>query len=95
MHLISRKVLREFWERHPDSKEPLLPWCKIIECTDYRNFAELRATFPSADIVGDFIVFNIGGSKYRLITAVHFNRSKIYIRHLLTHSDYDRGVWKI
>ena len=44
--------------------------------------------------VGDFIVFNIGGNKYRLITAIHFNRRKVYIRHVLTHQEYDRGAWK-
>ena len=40
------------------------------------------------------IVFNIGGNKYRLITSVHFNRGKVYIRHLLTHRDYERETWK-
>jgi hypothetical protein len=36
------------------------------------------------------VVFNIGGSKYRLIAAVHYNRGKVYIRHVLTHTEYDR-----
>jgi mRNA interferase HigB len=39
-------------------------------------------------------VFNIGGNKYRLIAAIHFNRQKVYIRHVLTHPEYDRGRWK-
>jgi mRNA interferase HigB len=25
---------------------------------------------------------------------VHYNRSKIYIRHVLTHQEYDTGKWK-
>jgi mRNA interferase HigB len=29
-----------------------------------------------------------------LIAAVHYNRRKIYIRHVLTHAEYDRGKWK-
>lgn len=63
--------------------------------TDFKNFAELRAAFPSADKVDDWIVFNIGGNKYRLLTSVHFNRGKVYIRHILTHQEYDRGRWKL
>ncbi|CAN2042828.1 mRNA interferase HigB [Candidatus Magnetomoraceae bacterium gMMP-15] len=55
---------------------------------------DLRSAFPTADKVNDLIVFDIGGSKYRLIASVHFNRGKIYIRHVLTHSEYDRGAWK-
>nr|MBA3762210.1 type II toxin-antitoxin system HigB family toxin [Chthoniobacterales bacterium] len=25
---------------------------------------------------------------------VHYIRAKIYIRHVLTHEDYDKGKWK-
>jgi Uncharacterized protein conserved in bacteria len=38
--------------------------------------------------------FNIGGNKYRLIASIHFNRNKIYIRHILSHAEYDQGDWK-
>lgn len=94
MHIISRKTLRQFWEQHPDSESALARWFKIMQRHDLASFETLWATFPTADKVGDFIVFNIGGNKYRLITAIHFNRRKVYIRHVLTHQDYDRGAWK-
>jgi mRNA interferase HigB len=94
MHVISRKALREFWESHPDAEGPLLRWYQIMARTDFHSFADLRATFPSADIVADLAVFNIGGNKYRLIASIHFNRHKVYIRHILTHREYDRGGWK-
>jgi len=45
-------------------------------------------------MVGNLIVFNIGGNNYRLITSIHFNRAKVYIRHVLTHAEYDRGDWR-
>ena len=94
MHVISRKTLRQFWAQHPDSEHALARWFKIMQRHDFTNFEALRATFPTTDKVGDFIVLNIGGNKYRLITAIHFNRRKVYIRHLLTHQEYDRGAWK-
>jgi len=94
MHSISRRALREFWEKHPDSKSSLMRWFKIVQKTDFDSFASLRKVFPSADKVDQWIVFNIGGNKYRLIASVHFNRNKVYIRHVLTHAEYDRGVWK-
>jgi mRNA interferase HigB len=95
MHIISRKTLCQFWEQHPDSESALVRWSQIMQRHDFTSFASLRATFPTADKVGDFIVFNIGGNKYRLITAIHFNRRKVYIRHVLTHPEYDRGAWKL
>jgi mRNA interferase HigB len=94
MHVVSRKALRSFWEKYPDSKAPLVRWHQIVSRTGFSDFAALRKTFPSADVVGKFIVFNIAGNKYRLITAVHFNRQKVFIRHVLTHAVYDRGKWK-
>lgn len=61
---------------------------------DFRSLVHLRETFPSADLVGKLIVFNLGGNKARLIAAIHFNRRKVYIRAVLTHTQYDTGAWK-
>jgi mRNA interferase HigB len=94
MHVISRKSLRTFWEKHPDSEQPLRRWYKIVEATDFATFGELRDSFPTADLVGNLIVFNIAGNKYRLVASVHFNRRKTYVRHVLTHAEYDQGNWK-
>ena len=94
MHVISRKTLRQFWAQYPDSERALIRWFKIMQRQDFTNLETLRATFPTADKVADFIVFNIGGNKYRLITAIHFNRRKVYIRHVLTHQEYAQGAWK-
>jgi len=94
VHIISRKALIRFWEKYPDSKTALVRWFKVLKTTEFQNLSELRAVFPSADKVQDWIVFNIGGNKYRLITSIHFNRGKVYIRYVLTHAEYDRGAWK-
>ncbi len=94
MHIITRKTLRTFWQKHPDSKTALERWIKIIEKNNFDSFNQLRATFPSADLVGKLTVFNIGGNKYRLIAAIHFNRHKVYIRQILTHAEYDQNNWK-
>ena len=94
VHIISRKALRRFWEQHPDSESALSRWFKLMQTSSFETFEALRATFPTADKVGDLIVFNIGGNKYRLIASIHFNRGKVYIRHVFTHGEYNRGAWK-
>ena len=58
------------------------------------TFVWLQATFGSADQVGKYTVFNIGGNKYRLITEISYERGKVFLRHVLTHADYSRGTWK-
>lgn len=94
MHVITRKRLNDFADDHPETRTALAHWYAIIRKTRFANFVQLRQTFPHADQVGKFTVFNIGGNKVRLIAAVHYNRNKIYIRHVLTHAEYDRGKWK-
>jgi mRNA interferase HigB len=86
--------LIEFARKHPDARVPLNNWYAIVSKTNYASFAGLRITFPSADQVGKFTVFNIAGNKYRLIVAIHYNRKKVYIRHVLTHAEYSRGDWR-
>ncbi|MBW4489562.1 MAG: type II toxin-antitoxin system HigB family toxin [Trichocoleus desertorum ATA4-8-CV12] len=54
----------------------------------------MRQTFASADQVGNLTVFNISGKNYRLITYIDYQTKKIFIRHILTHADYDKGHWK-
>ncbi len=94
MHIITRKRLLDFSLKHPSCKSAIDSWYKIIKFTYFSNFVELRATFPSADQVGKFTVFNIGGNKARLIAAIHYNTGKVYIRHVLTHKEYDKNAWK-
>lgn len=90
MHIISKKALETFWRKHPTSKAPLLAWHKIVSVSNFVSFAQLKQTFSTADYVAPFIIFDIGGNNFRIITVVHFNRQKLYVREVLTHTDYDR-----
>ena len=94
MHIITRKRLNDFAESHPDVRSALQRWYKLMKVGTFQSFAELCATFPNADLVGNLIVFNIGGNKVRLIAAIHYNRQKVYIRAVLTHIDYAKSKWK-
>ena len=95
MHVISKAKLVEFWNKYPDAETPLCAWLRLARRQDFLNFAELKAVYGSVDIVGNLFVFDIGGNKFRLIAAVHFNRKKVFIRAILRHADYDRGKWRI
>ena len=94
MRIVSKKRITEFSLKHTDSEKALLSWYHIVSKTTFNSFNDLRQVFPNADHVGNFTVFNIGGNKYRLITAIHYNRSMIYIRHILTHDEYNKNKWR-
>ncbi len=94
MHVISLQKLKAFYGIHSDSKKTLISWYSLISQSHFADFAELRLAFPQVDYVKPFHVFNIGRA-YRLVVAIHFNRQKVYVRHVLTHEEYDRGKWKV
>jgi mRNA interferase HigB len=58
------------------------------------SFDQVRHTFPSADLVGDLVVFNIRGNRYRLVARFIYAKGRVYIRRVLTHVEYGRGDWK-
>ena len=94
MHIITRKRLLDFADKHPEARSGVEHWYRVMKHTNFSNFVEVRRAFPSADQVGKFTVFNIGGNKARLIAAIHYNRQRVYIRHVLTHPEYDLGKWR-
>ncbi len=94
MFILSKKRLREFWGKHPNSKVALLSWYKTVKKTDWNNFADVKETYRSADIYEDCVIFNIGGNNYRLITKISYKTRRVYIRVVLTHKEYDKDKWK-
>lgn len=94
MHIISRKALQEFSRKHPQSETPLDSWYRIAKEAQWNNLIEIKETYPSADLIGEYIVFNIKGNDYRLIVRITFRSHTIFIKHVLTHADYDKDRWK-
>jgi mRNA interferase HigB len=83
-------MLREFWEKHPQSEMPLRSWYADACHADWRTPADIKATHRNASFVGsNRVIFNIKGNDYRLIVAVHYNRGMLYIRFVGTHAEYD------
>jgi mRNA interferase HigB len=94
VHVISRKKLLEAASEYGNLSAPLDIWFRIAKRTAWRSIEEVRVTFPSADPVGRFTVFNIKGNSFRLITEINFSTGRIFIRHVLTHAEYDKEGWK-
>ena len=94
VRIISKAAITEFSRTHQDALEPLLHWHHITRRAAWEHLADVRADFPHADAVEPFTVFNISGNKYRLISIIKYRWHIVYIRHILTHAQYDRGKWK-
>jgi len=94
MHIISYKKIRKFSVKHPDAESPLNHWYRIVKHEEFKMFADVKELFKTADQVQNFVVFNIGGNKYRLIAFIRYQTKCLYIRHILTHKEYNNEKWK-
>ena len=87
---ISRKQLIRFWQRHPDAEKPLRTWFVNAAKSHWGSPQAIRAQFQDASfLLGNRVVFNVAGNKYRLIVVVHYNREIVFIRFVGTHKQYD------
>ena len=99
MRIIKTSMLKEFWQGHREAEASLRTWAQQTKAAEWRNFADVRKTFPAADPVPvasgrTVVVFNIAHNRYRLIAAVHCNTKIVYTLTILTHKEYDHGAWK-
>ncbi len=91
MRIFSKKMLREFWEKHTDAKADLQAWYEETLRANWQTPVEIKNSHANASIIGDNrVVFNIQGNAYRLIVKIRYDRSYVYIRFVGTHAAYDR-----
>jgi mRNA interferase HigB len=98
MRVISLKLLREFWLKHPDAERPLRLWYRNAVQAEWHSLHDVRMLYSHADAVvasGETLtVFNIGGNKYRLVVRIRYDYQLINVRAVLTHIEYDAGSWR-
>ncbi len=91
MHVISRKRLREFWERAPEAEQALRAWFHEAKAATWRNSAELKKQYGSASIINaERVVFNICGNKYRMVVRINYASGTVFVLFLGTHREYDK-----
>jgi mRNA interferase HigB len=93
MHIITRTRLTEFGRRHADAAQPLRDWARIMRRKQYGGHLDVRKDFATADFLGRTkVVFNICGNRYRLVVDMRYDLGRVYVRHIITHQEYDRLI---
>ena len=91
MRVISRKILRRFWEKYPDARQPLQAWYADIKHAIWKKPSDIKAIYRTASfIANNRVVFNIRGNKYRIIVLIEYRFSIVFIRFVGTHQEYDQ-----
>jgi mRNA interferase HigB len=97
MRIIARRTLRQFVESlaghkdQPAVKAALDAWFDEMKKARWKSTAEVKRSYGTANIViAELIVFNVKGNAYRLVVAVDFEKSIVWIKWIGTHKDDDR-----
>ncbi len=91
MRIFSKRTLRDFWQRHPDSEEALRQWYRAVRQADWATPAQVRADSSNASILrNNRVVFRIRGNNYRLVAEIYYPDRAVYVRFMGTHAEYNR-----
>ena len=98
MRVIAKARLRAFWEQpgHEGAEGPLRAWHTHVssKMVSWHSWGDVKAEFGTASLVGNCVVFNIGGTKYRLVTRILDRSQKVFVLKIMTHAEYDKEKWK-
>ena len=95
MNVVSKRGLSLLLKgKSQDVVEEMTSWFKTATAAPWDSIQDVRRSFGDADRVGEALVFNIRGNRYRLIATVFYPVRTIYLKALLTHKEYDREEWK-
>ncbi len=91
VRIISRKKLREYWQREGRAEQPLKAWFQEAKRARWASPNEIKVNYAGASILkNNRVVFNIGGNKYRLVVRINYKYARVLIRFVGTHKEYDK-----
>ena len=99
MKVVKPARVHEHARTHPEAEASLTRWLSLTRHAVWHSLADVRRTFPHADAVKvasgrAVVVFNIAGNRYRLITAIHYDRQRVFVLRFMPHAEYGKDRWK-
>jgi len=97
VRIIARKTIREFIESQKGNKDyqalkaGLEAWFHEVQKAEWKNPLDVTRSYATASLVGqDRAVFNIKGNSYRLVVAINYKHSIVFIKWVGSHAEYDK-----
>lgn len=93
MQIANLHIVEKFKRVHSDAGKPIKEWADKTTAIRWKTPMDIKRVFASASFVKQFVIFNIGGNKYRLLTKVIYESERVRVLKVGTHDDYNR--WKL
>ncbi|MCH8492593.1 MAG: type II toxin-antitoxin system HigB family toxin [Idiomarina sp.] len=92
MHVISRKPFADAMKKYPNDANAIATVYRILKLGSFTNPEQLRAVFKSLDNFkyrDKWWVIDIGGNNLRLLAFIEFKHQRLYVKHIITHAEYE------
>lgn len=91
MRVIARKIIDIFIRKHPDAKSSIESWYQEARDAFWKSSMDIKNRYASASFLGNnFVIFNIKGNSYRLVTKVAYKQQTVLIKWIGTHAEYNK-----
>ena len=89
--VVAKRTIRQFWERHSDSKDYLETWYDTVRGATWNKPSDVQQFYANVSILKNSrVVFNIKGNDYRLVAKINYRKQWLFIRFIGTHFQYDQ-----
>lgn len=90
MKVVGRRILVEFWLRHPRARGPLVAWYEMARAADWRTAVDVRDGFSVVDFIGDDrVVLGVGGDAYRVVLLISYPLQQVMVRFVGARADFE------
>ncbi len=93
MHVISKRLFNDAARKNSNHKRALMDLHKALEKNRFGSPDEMRKMFPSLDnfkYKDKWWVIDVAGNNLRLIAFIQFVHNRMYVKHIVTHAEYDK-----
>ena len=93
MHVISKRPFTDAARAHPNHRKVLEDLYRVLRKCEFNSPDEMRRMFPSLDnfrYKDKWWVIDIAGNHLRVLVFIQFVHNRMYVKHILTHSEYDK-----
>ncbi len=93
MEIAGISTIEKFKKTHPAARNALEEWISKVTPVLWRTSTDIKRMFSTTSFVKQFVIFNIGDNKYKLLTEVRYGTGRILVLRIGTHEEYDS--WKL
>ena len=93
MHVISKRPFNIAAKKYPNDRDALMNMYRVLSGSNFKTPDEWMAVFPSLDNFkynDHWWVLDVGGNNLRIMAFIQFVNGRIYIKHIVTHAEYDK-----